>query len=108
MLPAGGDGILGWLFIQYLDVGSERRARVDALDQIVTEQLVLGTTSGHRCFERIDVVDALADERPFREEILVDVGNGRRVGIDPRWTGGEARKHGLARAHGRSPNARLD
>ena len=37
-----------------------------------------------RALERIDVVDALADERAFVEQVLVDVRHGARVLIDAR------------------------
>ena len=41
-----------------------------------------GKRSVERPLERVDVVDALADERAFAEQVLVDVGDGARVGID--------------------------
>jgi hypothetical protein len=48
----------------------------------VAEDAVLGQPAGQRALERVDVVDALADERAFAEQVLVDVGNGTRVRID--------------------------
>ena len=36
-----------------------------------------------RLLEGVDIVDALADERPFAENVLIDVGNGARVGSMP-------------------------
>jgi hypothetical protein len=41
-----------------------------------------GKRPSSRALERIDVVDALADERAFVEQVLVDVRHGARIRID--------------------------
>src|SRR2546422_217166 len=33
-------------------------------------------------FEYFDVIDPLADERPFAEKVLVNVGRGQRIGVN--------------------------
>ena len=48
----------------------------------MAEDAVLGKAAVERALEGIDVVDALADERAFAEQVLVDVGDGARVRID--------------------------
>ena len=62
-----------------LDVGDERRARVEPLEQIVRQQRVLRHAALERRRERVDVVEPLAGEDALVEEILVDVGDGGRV-----------------------------
>ncbi len=70
-----------------LDVGREAGACVDAFEQVVAEHRVVGHAAGERRLERVDVVDALADVRPFAGEVLVDVRHGARVRIDAAWAG---------------------
>ena len=66
---------------------SEPRAGERALEQVVAQQRVLRHPAGHRRVERVDVVDALAGEGSFREQVLVDVGDGGGVRIDARRAG---------------------
>src|ERR1700730_171175 len=42
----------------------------------------------------MDVVDALADERAFTEDILIKVGNGSRIGVYPRLAAEKSRISG--------------
>ena len=58
----------------------------------MAEDAVLREAPGERALERVDVVDALADERAFAEQVLVDVGDGARVGIDARLAGEQPRE----------------
>ncbi len=92
MLAAGLDLVRGWLFVEQLDIGSERRSREQALEQVVAEQAILGHSLRERRDEGVDIVDALADERTFAEQILVHVGYGRRIRIDARRPGGDRRE----------------
>ena len=50
----------------------------------MAEDPVLGKAAAERPLERVDVVDALADERALAEHVLVDVGDGARVRVDAR------------------------
>ena len=43
-----------------------------------------GKRPSSAALERVDVVDAFADERALAEQVLVDVGDGARVRIDAR------------------------
>ena len=58
----------------------------------MAEHAVLGEAAAERALEGVDVVDALADERALAEEVLVDVGDRARVGIDARLAGEEPRE----------------
>ena len=53
-----------------------------ALEQVVAQERVLGHAAAERRFERVDVVDALADVAAFVKQILIDVRDGGRVRID--------------------------
>jgi len=48
----------------------------------MAQDAVLGHAVAKSAFEDIDVVDALADERAFAEQVLVDIGDGSRIGVD--------------------------
>ncbi len=54
-------------------VAQQARARITTLEQVVAEDPVVGKALLAGALERIDVVDALADERAFPEQVLVDV-----------------------------------
>jgi hypothetical protein len=56
-----------------------------------------GKAAAERLLEGIDIVDALADERAFAEQILIDVGDGAGVRVDARFAAVQA---GIARAVG--------
>ena len=90
MLAIGRDIVAGGKLLDELDIGSEPGAREGAFEEIVAEQRVLGDTSLERALEGVDVVDALAGVGAFAEEILVDVGDGRRIGIDAAGAGEDA------------------
>ncbi len=65
-----------------LDVGDQRGARMQPFEEIVRQQRVLGHPSFERGPERVDVVETLAGEDAFLEEVLVHVRDGGRVGVD--------------------------
>ena len=50
----------------------------------MTEYPVFRETSAEGLFERVDVIYSLADERTLAEHILINVGNGARIGINTR------------------------
>ncbi len=95
------------IVVDDLDVGDQRRPRVQALEQVVRQQCVLGHPALERCHERIDVVEALAGEDAFVEEVLIHVGYSGRVRIHTGVAGvraGEQRSGGAG--HG-DADARL-
>ena len=83
------DDRCGLLFDQ-LDVGHQRRPGVSAFQQVVAENEILRKTPFDRGAKSVDVVDPLADERAFSEQVLVDVRDFARVGINPRFSGDQA------------------
>ncbi len=70
--------------VEELDVGDQARSGEGALQQVVAQQRVLGCAIGQRLLEGIDVVDPLAGVGALTEEVLVDVGDRGRVGVDAR------------------------
>ena len=82
VLTGGADQVVRRVFVEQRDIGHEARSGEDSFEQVVTQQGVLRHRPVHRRVEGIDVVDPLAGEAALLEEVLVDVGDGRRVGID--------------------------
>ena len=80
------------IVVVQLNVADERRAGVISLEEVVAQDAVLGKPPAERLLERVDVVDALADERTFAEAVLIDVGNDSRVRVDPRIAAEKARE----------------
>jgi hypothetical protein len=85
--------VAGRIFLVQLHIAQQPRPRVAPFQKIVAEDPVLGKRPLEGPLERIDIIDALADERAFAEQVLVNIGDGARIGIDAR----------LASAHARIP-----
>jgi hypothetical protein len=68
--------------VQKFHVRHERGPRVESLEQVVTEQRVLRHAVGERSGEGVHVVQALARERAFAEQVLINVGRGGRVRVN--------------------------
>ena len=90
-------GVARRVVLEQLHVAQQAGARVAAFEQVVAEDPVLGEPPVHRLFEGLDLVDALADERPLAEQVLVDVRRGARVGVDAQLARAQPR---VARAVG--------
>ena len=75
-----------------LDVGDESRARVEPLEEVVGQERVLGHAAVERGHEGVHVVEPLAGEDAFGEEVLVRVGDRGGVGVDARVPGVEPRE----------------
>ena len=95
------------IVVDDLDVGDEGRARVEALEEVVRQQRVLRHAALERRDERVDVVEALAGEDAFVEEILVDVRDGGRVRIHAGVAGVGAGEQRSGRARHRDADPRL-
>ena len=67
-----------------LDFCDQSAARVAAFKQVMAENPAERKAFVEHVLERIDVVDALAGERTFAEQILIGVGNRASVGIESR------------------------
>ena len=107
VLPARVGQHVRRVVVDDLDVGDERGPRVNALEQIVREQRVLGHAAFERRHERVDVVEALAGEDALAEQILVDVRHRGRVRIDAGVAGIGAREQRSGGAGHRHADARL-
>ncbi len=79
-----------WIVVHDFDVGDERSPRVEAFEEVVREHGVFGHAVLERRHERVDLVEALAGEDAFVEQILIEIRHRRRVRIDARVTGVEA------------------
>ena len=95
------------IVVDQLDVGDQRGARVDALEEIVREQRVLRDAAVERRHEGVDVVEALAGEDPFAEEVLVGVGDRGGVGVDAGVAGVDAGEERARGARHGDADARL-
>ncbi len=98
VLARRGDVVASRELLDDLDVGDQTGAREGALEQVVTEQAAVRHAPGQRRLEDVDVVDAFAGEGPLTEQILVDVGDRRRVGIHAAGTGEGALEPGALAA----------
>ena len=101
MATAHVGGVRRGVVLEQQHVAHQAGARHRALEQIVAEHAVLGQPPGGGLAEHIHVVDALAHERALVEDVLVEVGDRPRVGIDAGLAGVEAGEARAARArHG--------
>ncbi len=97
----------GGIVVHDLEVGDEGGARVDAFEQVVGQERVLGHAAVEGLREGGHVVEALAREDPFREEVLVRVRDGGGVGIDAGVAGVDAREQRSRGAGHGDADARL-
>ncbi len=96
--PRHVGGVARRRLLDHLHVRQQPGAGVAAFEQVVAEHPVGRQPLAERALEGVDVVDALADERALAEHVLVDVGDGARVGVD---AGVAAVQPGVARAPAR-------
>ncbi len=107
VLPSRVREDVGRVVVHHLHVGDERGARVEPLEEIVRQQRVLGNAPADGRLESVDVVESLAREAPFAEEVLVGVRDRRRIGIDAGVPGVDAREERPAGARKVDAHARL-
>ena len=100
MVPQRAHIIAGGEFLHDLDIGSQTGAGENALEQIMAEQGGVGDAPGQRGLEGIDVVDPLAGVGSLTEEVLVDVGDRQRIGVDAAEAGEDALEHRALGADG--------
>ncbi len=98
------------IFLEQLHVAEQAGARVATFDQVVAEDAVFRKAVVQAQLERVDRVDALADERAFAEHVLIDVRNHLRVRVDAGVAAVQlgvagARAAGQADAHARLQDA---
>ncbi len=68
----------------------QARPNVAPFQKIMAEDPILGKAPLECSPEGIDVIDSFADERAFTEQVLVHVGDGARIRVDPRLTSVES------------------
>src|ERR1700761_3746019 len=93
--------------IDDFDVGDETGASVGAFDEVVREEGVSGKAAVEDFVEYADLVDALAGEDAFAEEVLVDVGDGGGVDVEAGFAGVEGRETGARGGGDADADARL-
>ena len=62
-----------------------------AFEQVVAEYPVFGEAATERALERIDLIDAFADERTLAAQVLVDIGDSARIGVDAGFAAEQSR-----------------
>jgi hypothetical protein len=87
VLAGRRDKVVRREFIEELDIGHQPGPGEDALKQVVAQERVLGYTVRHRRGKGVEVVDPLASEAPLPEQVLVDVGDGGCIRVDPAGSG---------------------
>ena len=88
-------GVARRMFFVQRHIAQQGRTAIGAFDQVVAENRVLGKVAA-ALLEGIDVVDPLADERAFAEQILIDVRDDARVRIDARIAGDTVARTAIA------------
>ncbi len=83
---------IGGVVVDHFDIGDQRGTRIQALEEIVRQQRVLGHPPADRRLEGVDVVQALAGEEAGAEQVLIGIRDRRRVGIDAGVAGVDPRK----------------
>ena len=102
--------IAGGVFLIQRHITQRPGPHVTPFQKIVAEDPVLGETAPQGPFEGINFIDALADERAFTEQVLINIGNGAGIGINAEFIGAQtgipgAVRAGQAHRHPRLKNA---
>ena len=95
-------------FFEEHDVADAAAARDGAFEQVVAQHRPLGQARAEHDVQRLHVQQALAGERAFAEQVLVDLGRGGAVRVDPALAGEQPmERRGFARPGQRRGHARL-
>ena len=81
MMAARVNFVVGGELFEKIYIGRQTGAREQALEEIVAEDRVLRDSSLERFFEGIDVVDPFSCVGSLAEEVLIHIGDGRRVRV---------------------------
>ena len=85
-----------------MHLAEQARPGESAFDKVVTENAVVRKTGAGGTLEGVHVVDALADEGPLAEQVLVHVGHASGIGVDARFATeqfGIGRQFGAGQSH---------
>ena len=108
MLPVPPADVTARKNIQQLDIGRQPHPHMAAFQQIVTEQVRLGKSSRQEAVKGLQFVDAFAVIAAFADQILVNIGDSVRVGIDSARIGEDAREPCRPGARQRGADAGLN
>ena len=75
--------VAGGIFLDHLDIRGQTGAGEHTLEQIMAQKRAVRHPARQGCLKRINVVDAFAGVGAFAEQVLIDVGHGGRVRVDP-------------------------
>ncbi len=89
VLSRSGKPVVRGKTLEELDVSDESGTREESLEEIVRQKRVVWNPTAQGLLEGVDLVDALARIDAFAEEVLVHVGDRRRVRVDPGGAGVE-------------------
>jgi hypothetical protein len=92
MLSGRGNIITRRKFLHDLDIRDQPRPGKNSLQEIVAQDRILGNTPLEGGFEHVHIVDSFSAVGTFSEEILIHVGNDKRVRIYPTWPGEDTLK----------------
>jgi len=90
VLARHGDIVTRGILFDDFDIGGQTRPGECPFEEIVAEQRALRHPVSQGGLERVHVVDALAGIGAFAEQVLVHIGNGRRVRVDTAHAGKDA------------------
>src|SRR5208283_3631116 len=92
MLPGCCNIITRRKFLNNLDIGDQPGPGENSLQEIVAQNGVIGYTSIEGGFEYVHVVNSFSAVGTFSEEILIHIGNNKRVRINPARSGEDVLK----------------
>ena len=81
--------VVGGVVVEQLEVIDKSATYVAALDKVVAEDEVLGESAFQHLLEHMQVVDALAAERAFVEDILIKLETGGGIYVETAQSGEE-------------------
>ena len=106
--PAGRlDRVRRRVVFEHDHVADQPGAAVRTLEEVMAEHAVVGERALEDIAQRIEIVDALADERALGEQVLIDVADRARVRIDAGLGCEQLGEARAVRAIGRDRDPRL-
>ena len=87
MLTRQFDIVARGKFLHQFDIRNQGRTGIDPFQQVMAEDGVFRDPLFKGALEEIDIIDALADEGAFLEQVLIDIGHGEGIGIEAVGTG---------------------
>ena len=92
MVAKGGNVVAGREILHDLHVRGQAGTGEDPLEKVVAEESGFGHSAGHRRFESVYVVDALASVSALAEQVLVHIRDRGSIGVDAGRAGEHAQE----------------